>query len=136
MCNCKIENAGQHHDLLYSVNKNEDKGVYRKEKKSVGMIGIAGIEVDFPTYEFSMGNHDVLLLSSDGLTEYKNKNEEDYGKERLAKVLKSEGFTSSKKILAAILADIKEFVGETLQQDDITILVLKRDKDADYIPEL
>ena len=78
----------------------------------------------------------VLLLFSDGLIEYKNKNEEDYGKERLAKVLKSEGFTSSKKILAAILADIKEFVGETLQQDDITILVLKRDKDADYIPEL
>ena len=136
VCNCQIVNAGHPHPLLYSVNKNEVKEVYSKDKLSVGMIGIADIEVNFPTYEFSMGNHDVLLLFSDGLIEYKNKNEEDYGKERLAKVLKSEGFTSSKKILAAILADIKEFVGETLQQDDITILVLKRDKDADYIPEL
>ena len=136
ICRCQIVNAGHPHPLLYSAVKNDVEEVYSVEKKSVGMIGIEGIEVQFPSYNFSMGNHDVLVLFSDGVIEYKNKNDEEYGKERLSKILKAEGFTSAKKILNAILKDIGEFVENLPQQDDITILVLKRDKDADYIPEL
>lgn len=136
VCPCQIVNAGHPYPMLYSVKKNEVKELVSKGKQSIGMIGIEGIEVDFPSFDFSMANNDVLLLFSDGLTEYKNKNDEDYGKERLKKVLKAEGFASAKKILNSILKDLQEFVGDIPQQDDITILVFKRDKDADYIPEL
>ena len=51
-------------------------------------------------------------------------------------MLKNTGTSSAKKILSEILKDIKNFAQDVSQQDDITILVLKRNKEADYIPEL
>mgnify|MGYP006367541661 CR=1 FL=1 len=70
------------------------------------------------------------------MIEYENREGEDYGKEKIHHVLKKEGLNSSKKILNELLKDLNRFVGDVPQQDDITILVLKRKKDADYIPEL
>ena len=121
---------------MYSVSKHEVIELYSRDKKSVGMIGIAGIAVDFPSFDFTMNNQDVLVLFTDGVNEYKNQFDEDYGKERLAEVLKNTGTSSAKKILSEILKDIKNFAQDVSQQDDITILVLKRNKEADYIPEL
>ena len=83
-----------------------------------------------------MNDQDVLVLFTDGVNEYKNEDNDDYGKERIAEILKNMGTASVKKILNAILADIKDFAKGVPQQDDITILVLKRSKNADYIPEL
>ena len=135
-CKCQIVNAGHPHPLMYSVSKHEVIELYSRDKKSVGMIGIAGIAVDFPSFDFTMNNQDVLVLFTDGVNEYKNQFDEDYGKERLAEVLKNTGTSSAKKILSEILKDIKSFAQDVPQQDDITILVLKRNKEADYIPEL
>ena len=135
-CPCEIVNAGHPHPLIYSFAKNEVSELFSEEKKSVGMIGISGIDVSFPCYNFIMNDQDVLVLFTDGVNEYKNEDNDDYGKERIAEILKNMGTASVKKILNAILADIKDFAKGVPQQDDITILVLKRSKDADYIPEL
>ena len=135
-CPCEIVNAGHPHPLIYSFAKNEVSELFSEEKKSVGMIGISGIDVSFPCYNFTMNDQDVLVLFTDGVNEYKNEDNDDYGKERIAEILKNMGTASVKKILNAILADIKDFAKGVPQQDDITILVLKRSKNADYIPEL
>jgi len=135
-CNCQLVNAGHPHAIKFSAKNQDTLELYYKETQSVGMIGINKIEVNFPCLNFSMDNEDVLVLFSDGLIEYENREGEDYGKEKIHHVLKKEGLNSSKKILNELLKDLNRFVGDVPQQDDITILVLKRKKDADYIPEL
>jgi serine phosphatase RsbU (regulator of sigma subunit) len=121
---------------MYSVAKHEVIELVSQTEHSVGSIGMSGIDVNFPRLDFVMDNQDVLVLFTDGVNEYENKSGEQYGKKHLAEVLKTMGTSSAKRILNAILSDINSFSQGVPQQDDITILVIKRNKDVDYIPEL
>ena len=135
-CKCQLVNAGHPYPLMYSVAKHEVIELVSQTEHSVGSIGMSGIDVNFPRLDFVMDNQDVLVLFTDGVNEYENKSGEQYGKKHLAEVLKTMGTSSAKRILNAILSDINTFSQGVPQQDDITILVIKRNKDVDYIPEL
>ncbi len=80
---------------------------------------------------------DVILLYTDGITEAKSKNDEMYGFERLKDSLKKHGGSSStEKIFDNITKDFSNFVGEYVQKDDITMIVIKntgKDDDKHHI---
>ena len=69
---------------------------------------------------------DALVLYTDGVTEAFNENREMFSESGLEKTLKSVPGAGSEEISEAILEDLKDFVGEEPQSDDITMLVLKR----------
>ncbi len=68
---------------------------------------------------------DVLVLYTDGITEAINKKEEMYGEARLKTCLKGAQNKNSQDIMNNVLNDVNQFVGKTVQFDDITILVVK-----------
>lgn len=67
---------------------------------------------------------DMLCLYTDGLTEATNKNDEDYGRNRLVDVLKAHQHASSSEVCRALLSDVRRFSGSA-PVDDATVLVLK-----------
>jgi serine phosphatase RsbU (regulator of sigma subunit)/DNA-binding NarL/FixJ family response regulator len=69
---------------------------------------------------------DVLLLYTDGVTEAQNNAGNFYGEKRLQEVLRSLGSRPANEILESILSDLKEFLGGSSQQDDVTLVVLRR----------
>ncbi len=69
---------------------------------------------------------DVLLLYTDGVTEAQNNAGNFYGEKRLQAVLRSLGSRPANEILESILSDLKEFLGGSSQQDDVTLVVLRR----------
>ena len=69
---------------------------------------------------------DVLLLYTDGVTEAQNNAGNFYGEKRLQEVLRSLGSRPANEILESILSDLKEFLGGSSQQDDVTLIVLRR----------
>ena len=82
-------------------------------------------------YEFTedtlqLEKGDTLLLFTDGVTEAIDKDEKDYGDERLRKLLSQSTKLSCQEIVDKVKADVKAFVGEAEQSDDITLLALKR----------
>ena len=82
-------------------------------------------------YEFTedtlqLEKGDTLLLFTDGVTEAIDKDEKDYGDERLRKLLGQCSKLSCQEIVDKVKADVKAFVGEAEQSDDITLLALKR----------
>jgi sigma-B regulation protein RsbU (phosphoserine phosphatase) len=82
-------------------------------------------------YEFTedtlqLEKGDTLLLFTDGVTEAIDKEEKDYGDERLRKLLGQCSKLSCQEIVDKVKADVKAFVGEAEQSDDITLLALKR----------
>ena len=82
-------------------------------------------------YEFTedtlqLEKGDTLLLFTDGVTEAIDKDEKDYGDERLRKLLGQCSKLSCQEIVSKVKADVKAFVGEAEQSDDITLLALKR----------
>ena len=69
---------------------------------------------------------DVLLLYTDGVTEAQDRAGRFYGEQRLQEVLRSLGSRPANEILESILADLKSFLGGASQQDDVTLVVLRR----------
>ena len=69
---------------------------------------------------------DVLLLYTDGVTEAQNNAGQFYGEKRLQAVLRALGSRPANEILESILSDLKEFLGGLSQQDDVTLIVLRR----------
>ncbi|HPH02365.1 MAG TPA: SpoIIE family protein phosphatase [Spirochaetota bacterium] len=74
----------------------------------------------------SLAIGDVFLLYTDGVTEAMNAEREEYGEERLADALKRASGLEPSVILDAIVADLAVFTGDLPQEDDISMLVVKR----------
>jgi sigma-B regulation protein RsbU (phosphoserine phosphatase) len=68
---------------------------------------------------------DVLVLYTDGITEAQNEKGEFYDEKRLLKLLKREKTNSSKELRDLIIEDVRTFIGEALQYDDMTLVVIK-----------
>jgi sigma-B regulation protein RsbU (phosphoserine phosphatase) len=69
---------------------------------------------------------DVLLLYTDGVTDALNANREEFGMERLARLLAENRYLSAEALVHAIVAALQAFVGDAEPFDDMTIVALKR----------
>jgi serine phosphatase RsbU (regulator of sigma subunit) len=71
---------------------------------------------------------DVLLLYTDGVTEAQNLADEEFGDDRLLAVGRASMNGSAADIQQAIIGSIDEFVGEAPQFDDVTLMVVARER--------
>ena len=69
---------------------------------------------------------DVLIAYSDGVSEAMNEAGDFFGDDRLFRVAQSPPGTSAKAIGLRILADVREFIGRAAPNDDISLMVLRR----------
>jgi len=68
--------------------------------------------------------HDLMVLCSDGITEQPNAAGEQYGRRRIAGVLRNAWQESPQSIVTAIFADLVRFSGEAAS-DDQTLVVFR-----------
>ena len=66
-----------------------------------------------------------LFMYTDGVTEAMNSREELFSEERLEKELSLRARRPIQELIAALMQRIKDFSGEALQSDDITMMVLQ-----------
>ena len=69
---------------------------------------------------------DFLLLYTDGVTEGFSSNDETFGDERLQEVLAAVDTATARKVLDALEASVREFMGLLPPADDLTMLGVKR----------
>ena len=69
---------------------------------------------------------DMLVLFSDGVTEAQNADDEEFGEERLAAVLRACAGQPAAVVIERGFAAIDGFAGGAPQFDDITMLVVRR----------
>ncbi len=74
--------------------------------------------------EVALGPGDVLLLYTDGITDAESVDAVFYQRDRLIAVAQAHVGASAAALQAAILADVDNFVGEGVQSDDITLMIL------------
>ncbi|MBN1516293.1 PP2C family protein-serine/threonine phosphatase [Candidatus Sumerlaeota bacterium] len=78
-------------------------------------------EIDVP-----LNNNDVFILYTDGVVEAMNRSGDEYGRDRLLKVLRGCGPKSKpQEIQQAIMKDIDRFSDHARQHDDITMIIVK-----------
>ena len=68
---------------------------------------------------------DTIILYTDGITEARNQDKEEFGNERLEEVLLKNRYASSQMLIDAIKSDLDSFVAAAPQYDDYTIIVMK-----------
>jgi serine phosphatase RsbU (regulator of sigma subunit) len=88
-------------------------------------IGIMeGAEYNQAKVKLSIG--DIVVLHTDGITEMRNSEKEEYGKVRLQKLLIGNAQLDAAEITDKIVNDVDAFRGDVPPHDDMTVLVLKR----------
>jgi phosphoserine phosphatase RsbU/P len=81
---------------------------------------------NFPSGTLQLDSGDALVLYTDGVTEAMNVGHHLFGAETIEKTLGHAGqAAASEKIIKVVLEDVRDFVGEARQSDDITMLVIK-----------
>ena len=79
----------------------------------------------FPSKKIQLEGGDAIFLYTDGVTEAMNDERELFGEKRLQVVLDKISLDeAAEKILAAVNVNVKEFVVDAQQSDDITMLAL------------
>lgn len=69
---------------------------------------------------------DILIFFTDGVNESINYLKEEYGTERLKKIVQTNANLPAKEILSKILKSIEGFTGSTPARDDLTLLIVKK----------
>ena len=70
---------------------------------------------------------DVLVMCTDGITEATNERDEEFGEERLQRILADMPEYEAGLLVNRIIAELQTFTGQRPQSDDLALLVLKRD---------
>jgi len=90
---------------------------------------IIGCVEDFPYKEAAceIPRGGTLVLYTDGITDAVKADGEYFGEERLRKVLEKNGHESSQDLCSGLLNEVQEFARDGDYQDDLTLVVLKRE---------
>ena len=120
----QFANAGHNPPLL----KHAD-GSFEYLKMRAGFV-LAGMEgIRYRSTELNLCPGDRIFLYTDGVTEATNAKNELYGENRLLEFMNMNSAMEAKEFLPALKTNIDEFVGESPQFDDITMLMF------DYKPK-
>ena len=69
---------------------------------------------------------DMALLFTDGITEGRNKKNEEFEEERLIKLIQKHSKLSAQKLLEKIHDEVGSFTTGTAPMDDMTLIIIKR----------
>ncbi len=84
-----------------------------------------GLELGYQKVKTDLVKGDTIILSSDGVVEAKNDNDQMFGFERLEQTIANGPTNSSEAMLNHLRANIKTFVNHTEPHDDLTMIIIK-----------
>jgi len=88
----------------------------------LGLMGFAEYEVG----KAQLNSGDVLFIYSDGVSEANNINEDEFGMDRLIKVISDNVGRSASGIRDKVESALSDFTGTAAPNDDITLVIVKK----------
>jgi sigma-B regulation protein RsbU (phosphoserine phosphatase) len=120
----EIANAGHCAPILVRVQGSID--VLDSSGLPLGLALATEPGASYSAERISLREGDVLLVYTDGLTEAANSSEDEYGTDRLLRVLGHCRGDTPRDLIAKCLADLASFLDGEERSDDLTILALGR----------
>ena len=112
-------NAGHNPPLLL-----EPSGEVRGLEPTGPVLGL--LELPYAVVEVPFEPGALLVAFSDGVTEAENPAQEEFSEERLAELVAGSGGQAPEDVRDHILTEVSRFVGPGAQQDDVTLVLVKR----------
>jgi len=126
-----------HHDGVTLARAGHDAQLWYKRQsqtvtpvKSPGMVvGIdSGSVFDRLTVDFAvpLERNDCLVLYTDGVTETLNSEGDEFGVDRMMQSVRASANDGAQAIVKRITEDVREFTGSVPQNDDITLIAIRK----------
>jgi len=126
-----------HHDGVTLARAGHDAPLWYKRQsqavtpvKSPGMVvGIdSGSVFDRLTVDFAVAleRNDCLVLYTDGVTETLNSEGDEFGVDRMMQSVRASANDGAQAIVKRITEDVREFTGSVPQNDDITLIAIRK----------
>ena len=113
-------NAGHNPPYIFRSNGTID----RLDKGGI-ILGVMQTMIPYEEDTVLLREGDVFLLFTDGVSEAMDKEGNEYGEDRLEKVARESLKLPPDAILSNIVSSVKEHARDTVQSDDITMIVIK-----------
>jgi serine phosphatase RsbU (regulator of sigma subunit) len=107
-----------------SVKELQPKGI------GIGLTKTDSFDQNIEEVELDFTGDDVLVLYTDGIVEALNKNKKFYGEHRLSNLLLKNKERSAADILQEVSEDVRSYIGEAKQHDDMTMVIMKLKKEV------
>jgi predicted permease len=119
-------NAGHNAPYLFRAGSTADAASGEIEQLSVGgtVVGMFP-EMGYEEATVELYPGDVLLAFTDGVPEAHNPESEEFGEERLQQLLRQTAHLPADEISARISAEMKSWIRDAEQYDDLTFIVMK-----------
>ena len=114
-----------HCPLLYFDKKKNEAKYFQDKGLGIGLIRNNQYKNYVSVNKINYHDGDLLVLYTDGITEAKNEQKEEYGYDRLKKALIENTQESLNTIKERIIESVHDFNGESKLDDDYTLLILK-----------
>jgi len=114
------------HNPIIRMNT-QNKKVEELQPEGIG-IGLTKSEIfdqNIEEVRLELAPNDVLVLYTDGIVEALNENHKFYGTHRLNNLLNRNKDRTAADLLDNVSKDIRTFIGEAKQHDDMTMMVMK-----------
>lgn len=112
-------NAGHNPPLLIR------NGEIRKLNKGGIILGVMKTVSPYDSELIYLKKDDIIVLFTDGISEAKNINDEEFSDEKLEKLILQLTNKSAGEILSSVQKEVKNFAYGAVQSDDITLMVLR-----------
>ncbi|MCD7806450.1 MAG: SpoIIE family protein phosphatase [Lachnospiraceae bacterium] len=116
---------------LTAVNAGHEYPMLKRSQKGFELLHddhgfVMGVMEDMPheSYEIQLYPGDSVFVYTDGVPDAADRDENQFGRERTLEVLNVDPDAAPEALLTRVKKSIDEFVGETEQFDDITMLCL------------
>jgi sigma-B regulation protein RsbU (phosphoserine phosphatase) len=116
----RIARAGHPLPMVF---RNSDQKAVELNCPGVYPLGIEPYEIEVPVTETKLESGDRFLVYTDGLTERFDMEGNTYGEERLLKPLATDSTSDPQGVVAAIMADVRQFAGKRPADDDQALLL-------------
>ncbi len=117
--------------LLYASAGHNPPIILEGGSEKIGLLKSRGIfiggcpKLSYNLQTRKLGSGDLVIFYTDGLTEAKNHQGEQFGVERVAEILKEYRYCEVPAMLDCLTMRLMQFIGDREQSDDITFIVLK-----------
>lgn len=83
-------------------------------------------DAEFASTRLHLDDGDTLFLYTDGLSEARAAADDEYGVDRVTRLIRQHSAGTASELVAASLEDLRTFAGATPPKDDLTLLAIQR----------
>jgi len=113
------------------INAGHNQPILSRSNGLIERLDVGGLplgiqpEAKYESASVTLAPGDWLLIFTDGLVEAENSHQQEYGEARVLSTIAAGATLTPDEMLKRLMTELDQFVGQTPQHDDVTLMLLK-----------